>query len=63
MQLAALTCSACKRRFGLMVGTGDSSPDNLPDPFQAICIHCEAISMFDKEDIEHFWLNKIPSML
>lgn len=46
-----LDCRSCRRQFGLLVGTGTSSLDSLPDPFQAICIHCEAVSPYRKAEV------------
>lgn len=34
-----------------MVGTGVGRLENLPDPFDAICIHCEGVSTFRKEAV------------
>jgi hypothetical protein len=48
LMLPILHCPACHRQFGLTVGTGTSSLDSLPDPFKAICVHCEEISSFKK---------------
>jgi hypothetical protein len=34
-----------------MVGTGIGRLETLPDPFDAICIHCESVSAFRKDVI------------
>ena len=47
-----LDCPICYRQFGLAVGTNVLSPDNLPDPFRAVCIHCGARSAFEKRAIK-----------
>jgi hypothetical protein len=52
LMLPVLNCPACHRQFGLTVGTGTSSLDSLPDPFKAICIHCEEVSSFKKTAVE-----------
>lgn len=52
LKLPVLNCPSCRRQFGLTVGTGITSLDSLPDPFQAICIHCETVSSFNKGDLE-----------
>ena len=51
MNYPTLKCPACSRRFGVMVGTGVGRLENLPDPFDAICIHCEGVSTFRKEAV------------
>jgi hypothetical protein len=51
MKFPALRCPACDRRFGVMVGTGIGRLETLPDPFDAICIHCESVSTFRKDAI------------
>lgn len=48
LTLQVLDCPICQRQFGLTVGTGVTSLDSLSDPFDAICVHCEAISPFHK---------------
>lgn len=48
LTLPVLECPICQRKFGLTVGTGVTSLDSLSDPFDAICVHCEAISSFSK---------------
>lgn len=52
LMLSALDCPACRRQFGLTVGTGTSSLVSLPDPFKAICVHCEVVSSFNKSDVK-----------
>jgi len=51
LNMPVLECPRCSKKFGLFVGTGASSPDRLGDPFEAMCIHCEKISNFDKAAI------------
>jgi hypothetical protein len=51
MLLHALECPNCGRRFGVTVGTGKISVESLPDPFEAICIHCETVSHFAKASV------------
>ena len=52
MQLPALKCPICERLFGLLVGTGTDRLDSLAEPFEAICVHCEAISSFHKVAVQ-----------
>jgi hypothetical protein len=51
LTLQVLVCPTCEKQFGLTVGTGLTSLEGLSDPFDAICIHCEAISSFGKSAV------------
>jgi hypothetical protein len=51
MRLESLHCPSCKRRFGLLAGTGKLLSEALPNPFDGRCLHCGTISQFLKTEI------------
>jgi hypothetical protein len=44
-------CSTCEELFGVAASTGKEI-GKLPDPFEADCTHCGALSTFPKSAIE-----------
>jgi hypothetical protein len=57
MKFEYVTCPKCERRFGVLAGTGKLAIEALPDPFEARCLHCAAISTFTKADLHTTELN------
>jgi hypothetical protein len=51
MRLESLYCPSCKRRFGLLAGTGKLLSEALPNPFDARCMYCGMKSPFLKTEI------------